>query len=98
MTPSEPSKTSVGASSDFGRYAGLGLQFVVTVALFGALGWWIDGKLGSTPWLLVAGVLTGGVVAFILILRSVPPAKSLPPKHPSKYDDTPFDPDEKPDS
>ena len=84
----------MGAGSDFGRYAGLGLQFVVTLALFGALGWWIDGKVGSAPWLLVAGVLVGSVVAFILILRSVPPAKSAAPLHP--YDDSEDDPDEKP--
>jgi F0F1-type ATP synthase assembly protein I len=94
MIPSEPPKSSEGAGSDFGRYAGLGLQFVVTLALFGGLGWWIDGMLGSTPWLLVTGVLFGSVIAFILIVRSVPPAKSLPPVHESKYDDS----DEKPDS
>lgn len=83
----------MGAGSDFGRYAGLGLQFVVTLALFGGLGWWIDGMLGSTPWLLVTGVLLGAVVAFVLIVRSVPPAKSARPLHPSKYDDSDQEPD-----
>ena len=93
MTPSVPPKLSAGASSDFGRYAGLGLQFVATVALFGGLGWWIDARAGTTPWLLVAGVLAGAVVAFVLILRSVPPAQSKAPLHP--YDDSNDDSDDK---
>jgi F0F1-type ATP synthase assembly protein I len=62
---------------DFGRYAGLGLRFVVTIALFGLLGWWLDGRLGSTPWVLVGAILLGAVVAFIGIVRAVPPARNL---------------------
>jgi F0F1-type ATP synthase assembly protein I len=93
MFPSQPPKPSGGAGADFGRYAGLGLQFVVTLALFGGLGWWVDGMLGSTPWLLVTGVLLGSIVAFILIVRSVPPAKSQAPILPNKYDSSDQEPD-----
>ncbi len=77
MSLPETPRRSSAAELDFGRYAGLGLRFVVTVALFGLLGWWIDGRVGSAPWLLVAGVLLGSVVAFISILRAVPPARNL---------------------
>ena len=77
MTPREARKPVTDAELDFGRFAGLGLRFVATVALFGLLGWWADGRLGWSPWLLVAGVVAGGVVAFISIVRAVPPARNL---------------------
>lgn len=79
MIPSaSPNKPST--SRDFGRYAGLGLQFAVTLALFGALGYWLDTKFGWTPWLLVTGILFGSVFAFIAIVRAVPAAR--PPRDP----------------
>lgn len=87
--PKRPSpKSLTGAGQDFGRYAGLGLQFVLTLVLLGALGWWLDSLWGTGPWLLVTGILLGSVVAFITIVRAVPPAKAvhvtkpaLPPFH-----------------
>jgi F0F1-type ATP synthase assembly protein I len=77
MTPRPSPKKSSQAELDFGRFAGLGLRFVLTIALFGLLGWWLDGKVGSTPWILVSGVVLGAVVAFISIVRAVPPARNL---------------------
>ena len=62
-------------SNDQARFAGLGLQFALTLVLLGAVGWWIDSKLGTQPWLLVAGLVAGGVLAFWQLLRSVPPAR-----------------------
>lgn len=65
--------------NDLARFAGLGIQFTLTLVLLGALGWWLDSLFGTRPWLLVAGVLVGGVLAFLSLLRSVPP----PPNKPS---------------
>ena len=62
---------------DLGRYAGLGLRFVLTAAVLGLLGWWLDGRFGTAPWLLVAGVLLGSVGGFVAIVRAVPPAQNL---------------------
>jgi len=39
--------------------AGAGMQFGLTICLFALLGNWLDGRLGSSPWLLLAGVLLG---------------------------------------
>jgi ATP synthase protein I len=61
---------------DLGRYAGLGFQFAAVLLAFGALGWWLDGLLGTRPWLLVAGVFLGAAGAFIALLRSVPKVSS----------------------
>lgn len=51
-----------------GSLLGIGIQLVVTILAFAALGWWLDGKLDTTPWLLLAGLLfgaTGGMISFI---------------------------------
>ncbi|KZK74885.1 MAG: hypothetical protein A3K90_10095 [Pelodictyon luteolum] len=47
---------SVRALSD---YLGIGLQIAVSFALFVLLGYWADLKLGSSPVLLLLGVLLG---------------------------------------
>ena len=60
---------------DLGRYAGLGLQFAASLALFGALGWWLDRRLSSSPWLMILGMLGGAALAFVSLLRAVPPAR-----------------------
>lgn len=83
MTPSEPGKNLGSASRDIGRLAGLGLQFAVTLTLAGAAGWWLDTRFGTNPWLLVAGLVCGNVIAFLVLVRSVPRAKPSPHDPPS---------------
>jgi ATP synthase protein I len=48
---------------------GVGLQFVVTVlvCLFG--GQWLDRRLGTYPWLMIAGMMLGGGVGFWSLIR-----------------------------
>jgi ATP synthase protein I len=89
MPPSLPDKNLAATGSDFGRHAGLGLQFVGTLALLGGLGWWLDGKWGTGPWLLVVGIFLGSIVAFITIVKSVPPAKAVHVTKPYLEDDEP---------
>jgi F0F1-type ATP synthase assembly protein I len=48
----------------FTRYAGVGLQFAIAVVLFLYAGRWVDSKLGTAPWGLIAGVFIGGSAAF----------------------------------
>ena len=76
--PPNPSSSCL-LQNDLARFAGLGIQFTLTLVLFGALGWWLDSFCGTRPWLLVAGVLCGGVLAFVSLLRSVPPPQNKPP-------------------
>ena len=61
---------------DLGRYAGLGLQFAGSLALFGALGWWIDRRLHTQPWLMILGMFAGSALAFVSLLRAVPPSQT----------------------
>jgi ATP synthase protein I len=48
-------------------YAGLGLQFALSIVLFLFVGKWLDAKLGTSPWLLVAGVFLGATAGFYSI-------------------------------
>ncbi len=48
-----------GLSSDMYRHAGVGLHFGATIGVFAFLGYWADGRLGTTPWLLLVGVFLG---------------------------------------
>jgi ATP synthase protein I len=48
---------------------GLGLQFVVTVLVCLFAGQWLDRRLGTTPWLLLSGVLLGGGLGMWTMLR-----------------------------
>lgn len=57
-----PKSSSV--AGDMGRYAGLGLQLALAVGLFLAAGWWVDGKIGTTPLLTIVGALTGAGAGF----------------------------------
>lgn len=60
-------------AADLGRYTGLGLQLAASLMLFGALGWWIDRRLSTGPWLMILGMLVGSALAFVSLLRAVPP-------------------------
>ena len=39
--------------------AGAGFEFGAVVAVLSLLGWWLDGKWGTGPWLLLVGVTVG---------------------------------------
>ena len=56
-----------------GATAGVGMEFIATVLLPGALGYWLDRKLGTPPWLMIAL----GVVGFAIgLYRMLMTAKS----------------------
>lgn len=54
-----------------GPYLGIGSTFLASIAvcLFG--GWWLDGLLGTRPWLTVVGALVGIAAGFYLFIRIV---------------------------
>lgn len=58
---------SIRAVSD---YMGLGLQIAASFALFVLLGYWADGKFGTSPLLLLVGVVLG-MIGMALVLMNV---------------------------
>ncbi len=51
------------------KYAGVGLQFAVSVLLFLYLGQWLDRRYGTGPWGVLGGVLVGASAAFYSMYR-----------------------------
>jgi F0F1-type ATP synthase assembly protein I len=43
---------------------GLGLTWAMSVLLFGGLGYWMDGRLGTTPIFVLLGALGGAGAGF----------------------------------
>lgn len=52
-----------------GPYLTLGLQLALSVVAFFFLGRWLDGKFGTDPWLMLAGLVVGtggGLTSFLI--------------------------------
>ncbi|MEX2582081.1 MAG: AtpZ/AtpI family protein [Gemmatimonadota bacterium] len=58
-------------TNQMGEFAGVGLQFAGAIVLFLLLGSWLDARLGTEPWLLLAGVLIGAVGGFYSMYRQL---------------------------
>ena len=52
-------------------YLVLGVQLAGTVVVCGAVGWWIDSMILSTPTGLLIGVVVGSIVGLVQFLRTV---------------------------
>ena len=53
------------------EFAGVGLQFAVSILVFLYLGQWLDRKLGTAPWLLIVGVFLGAGASFYSMYRKL---------------------------
>jgi len=71
--PGGGSREREGAASrqepDVWRLAGVGLELAGTTAVLTLGGWWLDGVLGTEPWLLVVGVTIGVVGGMYKLYR-----------------------------
>ena len=67
--PRVQSKNS--AMQQIAPYLSLGVQLASTVLVCGAVGYWADIKLGSTPVGVLSGVVIGSVVGMIQFFRTV---------------------------
>lgn len=50
---------------------GVGLQFAASIVVFLFAGRWLDGRLGTEPWLMIAGVLVGASAGFYSMYRQL---------------------------
>lgn len=51
------------------KYSGLAMQLIASILVFTFLGQYLDGQLGTAPWLTVAFSLAGVVGGLYLSLR-----------------------------
>jgi F0F1-type ATP synthase assembly protein I len=61
-------KRSAPSASDF---AGIGLQFAVSIILFVFAGQWVDRRLGTGPLFLILGMFLGAGGAFYSMYRKL---------------------------
>jgi F0F1-type ATP synthase assembly protein I len=61
----------VGHWKNVGDGLQMGGQIVISIILGAAIGWWIDGKLGTFPWLSIVFFLFGIVAAGQAVWREV---------------------------
>lgn len=64
-------KDKHSASLAFGIYSGAGFQLAASVVGGLLLGNYIDGKLGTAPWLALVGLVVGSVGGFVNLLRII---------------------------
>lgn len=57
------------------RYAQVGMMIVAPMAVLGWVGYRMDGRWGTSPWLLLAGLVIGMASGFVSFFRFV-----LPPR------------------
>jgi F0F1-type ATP synthase assembly protein I len=63
-------RDDAASKSAYLRHAGVGMQFALTFLGMGLIGWWLDTKLGTAPWLLIAGIVVGAAGGmYSLIVR-----------------------------
>lgn len=57
------------SSAGWYRMAGAGFEFFVSVLLFAGIGWWLDRRLDTLPWLTVAGVGIGFAIGLYVLVK-----------------------------
>jgi F0F1-type ATP synthase assembly protein I len=67
----KPGRTAPGAAD----VAGIGLQFALVVMAGLLAGQWLDRRLGSGPWLMLAGMLLGFAATLHSAIRRLSPPK-----------------------
>ena len=71
-----PTGTGADDGTSITRFAGVGLQFALSILVFVYAGQWLDRKLGTAPWLLLAGVFVGGAGSFYSMYRKLMAAQA----------------------
>src|SRR6476620_6125392 len=66
-----PGGKGAGGGPSVAEFAGVGLQFAVSILVFVFLGQWLDRKLGTAPWMLMLGVFLGAGASFYSMYRKL---------------------------
>lgn len=56
---------------EVGRYSGFGLAWALSVLFFLLIGHWLDGRLGTLPWLTILGAFIGAAGGFVSLYRGI---------------------------
>jgi F0F1-type ATP synthase assembly protein I len=53
-----------------GSFASMGFEFIAAILLPGGLGYWLDTKWQTTPWLMLVGGVFGFGVGLYMMLKA----------------------------
>ncbi len=67
--PKPPAKED-SVTRQLGSFASVGLEFLLAILLPGALGYWLDTKWHTTPWLMLVGGAFGFAVGLYKMLQT----------------------------
>ncbi len=82
--PRDRARDDAAPTSAYLRFAGAGVQLALTFLGMGLIGWWLDSKLGTAPWLLIAGIVLGAAGGmYSLVVRVGKLTAKSPPGKPS---------------
>ena len=70
-----PGGRGAGEGPSVAEFAGVGLQFAVSILVFVYAGQWLDRKLGTAPWMLMLGVFLGAGASFYSMYRKLTAAQ-----------------------
>ena len=70
-----PGGKDAGGGPSVAEFAGVGLQFAVSILVFVYAGQWLDRKLGTAPWMLMLGVFLGAGASFSSLYRKLTAAQ-----------------------
>lgn len=70
-----PEQEPDGPTSDGGTLRaygllGIGFEFLASICVFGAIGWWVDHRLNTFPWLTLTGGALGFAVGLTMLIRA----------------------------
>lgn len=66
----EPTDPKTEQASAYALAFGLGAELVGALAVCGVPGYWLDQKLGTSPWLTLVGVLLGISLGLFQLVRA----------------------------
>lgn len=64
--------------ADAMRYFQGGMALIAPMLALGALGYWLDRKFDTEPWIMVAGLITGMIGGFVNFFQAVLPKRPPP--------------------
>lgn len=73
---SEPGEEGPSALARALQQSQIGLYLIAPVLGLGAIGYWLDGRFGTSPWLTLGGLILGVVGGMVNFLHAAlrPPA------------------------
>lgn len=69
--PDPPAAERKRVLLEVGRYTGFGLAWALSVLFFLLIGYWLDGRLGTLPWLTILGAFIGAAGGFVSLYRGI---------------------------